>query len=611
MSKKFVIECPSCGAYQEASIGFFSKRIIECKCGNIIDVKKDRFTIKECSHCGNNVMYDQAKGVNAVCPVCKNYLISADSKINYALITCPSCSCELQVDKAAANYVCPLCKEEIDVQASIEKEKLKSKGLASVIKYEGPNNVLVWKHPIEDFNLGSQLIVHESQEAIFFKDGKALDSFGAGRYTLATEKLPILQNLYKLPFDTKTAFHSEVYFVNMVTQTGIKWGTDTKVRMFDPASGLSLELGAYGEFNLKVINARKLLIKLVGTTSELKNTDVINSPYDFKVISGKFKALIISKVKNILIKHIKDNNVNILEVDEHMDAISESMKVEINKTLEEYGMSAPEFYVLKILTPDDDPNFRRMKEQYAEQYLLVRNEQIKKNVAVAEQQRRVVEAQTGAQEEIIRAQAEAESYRLRAQAEAQEMQMKGYTYQDETKRQVSIAAMENMPQGGASSAATGIVGDIVGLGVTMGAVGSVMGMTKDAINPVIDNAKNISSNITKNQENTWNCSCGMNNITTNFCPNCGFKKPENKTWDCSCGMKGITTNFCPNCGSKKPENKTWNCSCGRKDITTLFCPDCGSKKPENNGWTCECGTTNIKTLFCPNCGKKKEDQTND
>ena len=577
---KFIIECPHCGTYQEASTGFFANKIIDCKCGRIIDVKKDRFTIKECPHCGNSVMYDQAKGDRAICPVCKENLITDNDKYNYAFIKCPTCSCELQVDKSAKKYVCPLCKETVDVQTEIAKEAIKAQGLASVIKYEGPNNVLVWKHPIEDFNLGSQLIVHESQEAIFFRDGKALDCFGAGRYTLTTEKLPLLKDLYKLPFDGNTAFHSEVYFINMVTQTGIKWGTDTKIRMFDPASGLSLELGAYGEFNLRVINSRKLLVKLVGTTSELRNTDVVDSPYDIKVISGKFKALVISKVKSILAKHIKDNNINVLEIDEHLEDLSISMKMEINKTLEEYGMTLPEFYVLKVLTPDDDPNFKRLKEQYAEQYLLVRDEQIKKNVAAAAQQRRVIEAQTGAQEEIIAAQAKAEAYRLKAQAEAQEMQMKGYTYQDETRRQVGLAAMENMPQGGASGTAASIVGDVVGLGVTKGAVGTVKGMTKEAITPVVTTAKELGASV----NDGWNCpSCGKTSITSLFCPDCGTKKPvENKGWNCpTCGKIGISSLFCPDCGTKKPvEKTTWDCSCGEKNISSNFCPSCGHKRGE-------------------------------
>lgn len=573
---KFIIECPHCGAYQEASTGFFARKVLRCKCGEIIDVKRDRFTLKECAHCGNTVLYDQKKGFNVKCPICHEKLFTEESRRNYVQISCPSCSCELTVNKTSKNYTCPLCKTNIDVQQEIQKEKVQNKGLASVIKYEGGNDVLVWKHPIEDFNLGSQLIVHESQEAIFFRDGQALDLFGAGRYTLATQKLPLLNELYKLPVD-ENVFHSEVYFINLVTQTGIKWGTDSKVRMFDPLSGLHIELGACGEFNLRVVNARKLLIKLVGTTNELKNTDILNqNPWSVKTLTGKFRALIVSKVKAVLSKIIKDNSINILEIDEHIETISNCLKVEVNSVIEDYGLTIPEFYVTNILTPDDDPNFKRMKEQYAQQYLLVRDEQIKKNVALAEQQRRIVEAQTGAQEQIIAAQAQAEAYRLQAQAEAQEMQMKGYTYQQETQRMVGVAAVENQGGNGGSAASgvTGLVGDVVGLGVTLGAVSNVVNMTKDALNPI--------ANATQNSlnPNGWNCSCGQTNITSNFCPNCGTKKPtEVAGWNCSCGQVNITTNFCPNCGNKKTEVKEgWDCSCGQTNITTNFCPNCGAKR---------------------------------
>ena len=97
-------------------------------------------------------------------------------------------------------------------------EKIKKDGLASVIKYEGDNETLVWKHPIEDFNMGSQLIVHESKEAIFFRDGQTLDLFGAGRYSLEAQQLPILEKFYQLPTDTEGTFHSEVYYINKTIQ---------------------------------------------------------------------------------------------------------------------------------------------------------------------------------------------------------------------------------------------------------------------------------------------------------------------------------------------------------------------------------------------------------
>ena len=63
--------------------------------------------------------------------------------------------------------------------------------IAEIIKYEGDNSTFIWKHPCEDFNSLTQLIVHESQEAIFFMNGQALDLFGAGRYTLETQNIPI------------------------------------------------------------------------------------------------------------------------------------------------------------------------------------------------------------------------------------------------------------------------------------------------------------------------------------------------------------------------------------------------------------------------------------
>ena len=131
-----------------------------------------------------------------------------------------------------------------------------------VIKYEGRNDTFVFKHPAEDFNAGSQLIVHESQEAIFFKDGKALDRFGPGKYTLDTDSLPLMKGFFKIVSKGPTQFHAEVYFINLSTIMGVKWGTDTKVRMFDPASGLHIEIGAYGEFNIRVTEAAKLLFKI-------------------------------------------------------------------------------------------------------------------------------------------------------------------------------------------------------------------------------------------------------------------------------------------------------------------------------------------------------------
>ena len=616
---KFVIECPNCGKYAEARTGFFARKKIDCTCGYTINVRTDKLAGRECPHCGNMVVFDQSKGEKALCPVCHEPINTLAEQSNTVEFSCAQCGIRLRTSKAAATYTCPVCDCVNDVAERAATEKIKKDGLASIIKYEGDNETLVWKHPIEDFNFGSQLIVHESQEAIFFRDGQALDLFGAGRYSLQTQQLPLLEKIYKLPTDTEGTFHSEVYFVNLATQMGIKWGTDSKVRLFDPASGLHIEIGASGEFNIRVTDSRKLLLKVVGTTGGLGQEQLLG------VGNGKgfFRSMVMTQVKSCLAQTIKENAINILEIDEHLMTLSGALRERINAALDEYGLTMPEFYVSRIVTPDDDPNFRRMKEQYAEQYLLVRQEGIRKAEAEAAADRKAVEAQTAARMKIIGAQgeaealkiqkqAEAEAYRMQAEAEAAEMRMKGYTYQQETSRQVGLEAMKNGLGGGGNAA--GALGDLAGLGVSLGAMGSVIGMTKDALNPMAQDAAQLGAAVGAAVAGGWDCpACGHKNITTNFCPDCGGKKPEAKTgWDCAqCGTKNIQSNFCPNCGAKKPEKAAgWTCpECGTKDILSKFCPNCGARKPEEkHGWICpDCGTKDIMTNFCPNCGRKKDE----
>ena len=149
-----------------------------------------------------------SRGADARCPVCGEAINTMAEQTKAVEFSCRQCGVRLRVSRGAERYTCPVCDFENDVAERLKAEQIRQDGLASIIKYEGDGDTLVWKHPIEDFNLGSQLIVHESQEAIFFRDGQALDAFGAGRYTLETQQLPMLEKLYKLPTDTEGTFHS-------------------------------------------------------------------------------------------------------------------------------------------------------------------------------------------------------------------------------------------------------------------------------------------------------------------------------------------------------------------------------------------------------------------
>ncbi len=132
-----------------------------------------------------------------------------------------------------------------------------------VIKKVKADDNLIWRYPKTNFNTMSQLIVHESQEALFFSNGKALDLFGPGKYTLTTNNIPLLKTFLNIPTGFRSPFQCEVYFIDK-TEKNSKWGTSSKIEFLDPKYNFPIQIGACGEMRFIVEDARKLLIKLVG-----------------------------------------------------------------------------------------------------------------------------------------------------------------------------------------------------------------------------------------------------------------------------------------------------------------------------------------------------------
>lgn len=96
--------------------------------------------------------------------------------------------------------------------------------IADVIKFEGPQNALVWKFPVEDFNATSQLIVDETHEALLVVNGNAADLFTAGRRTLSVPNIPIARKLIEIPTGGNSPFPCKVFFINKVHQMDLLWG---------------------------------------------------------------------------------------------------------------------------------------------------------------------------------------------------------------------------------------------------------------------------------------------------------------------------------------------------------------------------------------------------
>lgn len=481
--------------------------------------------------------------------------------------------------------------------------KKKPNSIIDVIKYDDFNRNFVYKHVIEDFNYGTQLIVHESQEAVFFLDGQALDSFGPGRYTLETQNLPFLSKFYKIPTGGEAPFHCEVYFVNKSVQMGIKWGTDSRVNFIEPFTGVPLDIGASGNYNLQVTDARKLLIKLVGTGNILVD-DKLNHPGEFlsdpwlPAVRDYFKPYIMTAVKTNIGKAIKDNNINILEIDSHFEELSASLRVAVNEGFEEFGLSSPGFYVTNVALPDmSNPNFRKINELITRQKLDIKSQEIEAQFEEARRQV-VLEQQKTAFEE---AKIQAEITRMEGYAKADAERAQGFSQKDIIEAEVQKAYAQgigNMGSGGSGGSGNGgsIIGDVIGASVAMGALSPMMDKVGGAM-------KNFGVNGVDNQ-NVWQCSCGAEN-SGNFCSSCGSSKPT--FWTCSCGATN-SGKFCTSCGAQKAE--AWECPhCGAKGNTGKFCAECGKSPVADNSWTCaQCGKEGITSKFCPECGAKKAEE---
>ena len=388
--------------------------------------------------------------------------------------------------------------------------------IADIIKYEGDNSTFVWKHPCEDFNSSSQLIVHESQEALFYMNGQALDLFGPGRHTLKTENIPLLRRFINIPTDGKTPFHCEVYFINKTAQMAIRWGTDSKVQYVEPTYGFPLAIGANGEMTLAVEDSRNLLINLVGTEAMLDRQHLISY----------FRAFLMTRVKTYLAQAMRNNAISIFEIDERLEEFSKDIHEKLKPDFAEYGVDLRKFFVTGIVKPDGSEQYEKFKELHFRQYADIAEAKLKQQVGIIEQQ-------TAAQRMVIQ-----------SQAMATKRQQEGYTYQQERGFDVAEQVAQNEAVGQFTNMGIGL-GTMAGVG---GAVGGVVGTAINGAVSGIDNQPVVPP--------VAPIKC--------FCDNCGAELETGALFCDKCGTKQETQplNKCPQCGF---------------DFTRpgKFCPKCG------------------------------------
>lgn len=399
--------------------------------------------------------------------------------------------------------------------------------IIEVVKYNGSPDVFAWKYPSEELGTWTQLIVNESQEAVLYKGGQALDIFAAGRHTLETANIPILNKIVNLPFGGRSPFAAEVWYINKAHSLDIKWGTPTPIQLQDPKYKIFIPLRSFGQFGIQINDSKQFLTKLVGTLPVFDKDSILKF----------FRGLYLTKVKDAISTYLIRKNVSVIEINAYLDELSEHLKERITPTLEEYGIKLLNFYVNDINVPEDDAAVKKLKD---------------------------------------------------ALAKRAEMDIVGYNYVQERSFDTLEGAATNPGSGQAGLMGAGIgLGMGVGIGGVMGnQVGGIAQNIniQEAAKP--DNTVNCSScgcEYLKKSKFCPECGdrynpcvfCGADmKAGTVLCAQCGKTAPK-PCPKCGEPIENEKVKFCPECG----ESLTKKCpGCGIKiDGNTKFCPECGNK----------------------------------
>ena len=198
---------------------------------------------------------------------------------------------------------------------------------------------MVWRFSAGgEIKIGAQLVVAESQSAVFFRDGKALDTFGPGRHTLTTANVPLLTKFLSLPFGGTSPFRADVYYVNRKTFTDLKWGTREPV-MFRDSELAMVRLRAFGSFALRVVEPTVFVNTLVGTTGKYTTTE----------IEGYLREIIVSRLNDVLGETMK----TILDLPRYYDELGSALKARVADDFMKYGLEVTDFFINSVTPPDE------------------------------------------------------------------------------------------------------------------------------------------------------------------------------------------------------------------------------------------------------------------
>lgn len=189
-----------------------------------------------------------------------------------------------------------------------------------------------------DIKMGAQLIVQENQAAVFFRDGKALDTFGPGRHTLTTMNVPLLTRLLSIPFGGKSPFQASVMFVARHTFQDLRWGTKEPITFRDSELRF-VRLRAFGKYSMRVTDPQLFVGSIVGTRG-IVSTEAIGS---------FLRDIIVARLNDLLGENLK----TIFDLPAYYDELAAGVKSRVAEDFTKQGLELVDMIISAITPPEE------------------------------------------------------------------------------------------------------------------------------------------------------------------------------------------------------------------------------------------------------------------